>query len=991
MTAGRKYMLDLFYAERHVVGSDIRITTNVISVNPVSLLLNMNPKVDTLPAGSYIAYNAIVKDDTGGFRHEFDPQIQWTLTPANTASRLSATGGANDTFFAAQAYTTYIIGASYTVSPTNILRAFDTVYVKPGPDYRVWIEPDANINPADLSQQMKARLNNPLHVPLVQMTSSEIQKTVVGVVRDTFGNFTRFAFNSQWTEVPNTTSMINPVNGTPTYLGVINRTTNDSGTTNVRVSAKDLTTGKDLVPDQTPVSLLLGYIIKIKFVDISTGTDVTSININTDQEITVKVMGVLSTDPDTNHYVDITGMWSLTNDVFASVFPVPTTSAGQWDFSPTKPGGPSNLTVTTGSGATLRSATIPVTVTPAPPSTATFTLITPPADRIAGNTILAVVTISNHDGLVPGKYCYPANGAASYSDSLGKGTLPDPTDTTSAGGGIINTPPGGGTNTTPECFTNGLDTVKIVLYRAPYTDASMGGVDTLHQLTVNLKGITATTGPFKLLPAGLYRLQLESATGQHLTGTYSMSYPNGQLMAYSIGYDIYGNKRGKENSNWSVNQTLHPLVQTSNIPQVYYDASTVTDGEAGFLMARAPRTYNGLKDSVSDSLFVVITGPPSSLDSAVTRDVNGNGYLDRIELYFNKSVTFPADFSMDSLIIVGNITFKVDSIGGVKPAGKTGTNFVLYLHEDSLTKPGVPQTSWRPRVTIRSLANAGQIESYPAIDGAGPVIWKVTKTIVNTEDRKQDRVTVVFSEKIFDKDGASFKLVNQPGLVFTVWKRNSQGGYDSVPGVLDSILHFATLLNDSTLQFDMLNGKDLTSNEYLSISTDRQVTDQARKNYPADNNRKVPVYIVPLPPDRIVPVPNPTAPTFVRQGASVFYFAHNPSARDWVRTDRAGTVLTFQIAPPTDSTQTVRGYIKIYDVIGNLVNQASTEDVISSLNVDKNNAKSSYTYDIYWNGSNAKGTKVAAGIYGTYAYITYETPGKPKQVSRLLGTIGITQ
>jgi hypothetical protein len=271
------------------------------------------------------------------------------------------------------------------------------------------------------------------------------------------------------------------------------------------------------------------------------------------------------------------------------------------------------------------------------------------------------------------------------------------------------------------------------------------------------------------------------------------------------------------------------------------------------------------------------------------------------------------------------------------------------------------------------------------------VIWKVTKTIVNTEDRTKDRVTVVFSEKIFDKDGLSFKVSNLPELVFTVWKRNSPGGYDSVPGVLDSIMHFATVLNDSTVQFDMLNGKDLTSNEYLSISTARQVTDQAHKNYPDDNNRKVAVYIQPVPPDRIVPVPNPSGPTFVRQNASEFHFANNPDARNWVKADRAGTVLTFQIAPPADSTQKVKGYIKIYDVIGNLVNEAHTEDVISSLNVDKSNSKSSYTYDIYWNGSNAKGSKVAAGIYGTYAYITYETPGKPNQTSRLLGTIGITQ
>ncbi|HUI91244.1 MAG TPA: hypothetical protein VLX68_03255, partial [Chitinivibrionales bacterium] len=189
-------------------------------------------------------------------------------------------------------------------------------------------------------------------------------------------------------------------------------------------------------------------------------------------------------------------------------------------------------------------------------------------------------------------------------------------------------------------------------------------------------------------------------------------------------------------------------------------------------------------------------------------------------------------------------------------------------------------------------------------------------------------------------------------------------------------------------------GKDLTSNEYLSISIDSQVTDQAHKNYPDDNNRKVPVYIQPVPPDKIVPVPNPSKPTFVHSGQGYgpgqLVFKNEPNARDWVRREGAGTVLTFQITPPSDSTQTVHGSIKIFDVVGNLVNEASTDDVISSLNVDRSNLKSQYTYDIYWNGSNEKGTKVAAGIYGTIAYVTYETPGKPNQTSRLLGTVGIS-
>ena len=992
LTPGDSAALDVFYCERQAVGSDIRITTNIITAVPAKLVLTMVPKKDTLASGDSATFTGSVIDSKGKPLPNLSQYIQWNLTPAATTSSISQTSGGTSTFYAVQAYDTYIVGASYAVSPTNILYAYDTIFVKPGPDYKVWIEPDTNINPNDRSTASLTRLQNPDHDPLISISDVQSQANAFGIVRDKAGNFTRFANNAEWNEYGANLGIAKITASTPKYVGLIQRIPGVFGTTKAQAQE----TG--LLWDTTTVSILNGYIKQLRFVDVATGQPITGININTDQEITVKLQGILSTDS-TNAWIDVTGTWTLSPNI-ASANPIPTGDAGSWSFSPTAPGGPSQLTGTTGSGAHVVNVQIPVTVTVAPPSSATFTLITPPAQRIAGDTLLALVTISNHDGLVPGSYCYPATTGtpASYQDSLGKGAIPnDPTVTTGAGSGIINTPPGG-TNTVPECFKNGVDTVKIVLYRAPYTDPDIGGVDTLHQLTVNLNGVTATTGPFKLLPAGLYRLQLESATGVHLTGTYSMSYPNGQLTAYSIGYDIYGNKRGKENSDWSVTQTLHPLTQASNVPRIYYDASTATNGEAGFLIARAQRTYGGLQDSVGDSLFVVIIGKPSSLDSAVTRDVNGNGYLDEIELYFNKSVTFPANYPMDSLIVVGNITFKVDSIGGLMqagPSGLTGTHFVLYLHEDSLTRPGVPQTSWRPVITINGLPGAEGVADFRTTDGAGPVIWTVTKTIGNTEDRTQDRVTVTFSEKIFDKDGVTFKLTNLPGLVFTVWKRNSSGGFDSVPGVLDSIMRFATLLNDSTLQFDMLNGKDLTSNEYLSISIDSQVTDQAHKNYPDDNNRKVPVYIQPVPPDKIVPVPNPSKPTFVHSGQGYgpgqLVFKNEPNARDWVRREGAGTVLTFQINPPSDSTQTVHGSIKIFDVVGNLVNQANTDDVISSLNIDRSNLKSQYTYDIYWNGSNAKGTKVAAGIYGTIAYITYETPGKPNQTSRLLGTIGVTE
>jgi len=128
-------------------------------------------------------------------------------------------------------------------------------------------------------------------------------------------------------------------------------------------------------------------------------------------------------------------------------------------------------------------------------------------------------------------------------------------------------------------------------------------------------------------------------------------------------------------------------------------------------------------------------------------------------------------------------------------------------------------------------------------------------------------------------------------------------------------MHFATVLNDSTVQFDMLNGKDLTSNEYLSISTARQVTDQAHKNYPDDNNRKVAVYIQPVPPDRIVPVPilRPYVCTPERLRIP-FCEQSRRSELGEGRQGRHGAYVSDSAAGRFDPES--EGYIKIYDVIG---------------------------------------------------------------------------
>jgi hypothetical protein len=838
------------------------------------------------------------------------------------------------------------------------------------------------------------------------MTSAQIVDTVVGVVRDVYGNFTRLASNSQWSEVPITTSMINPVNGTPPYLGIVNRTTSDSGSTKVMVSAKNLTSGAGLMPDTTPVSLLLGYIIKIKFVNATTGADLTSVNINTDQDITIKVMGVLSTDPDPNHYVDITGIWTWQSgtDVFASDFPLPTGSAGQWDFSPAKPGGPANLVVTTGTGTTLRTATLPITVTPAPPSKVTFTIITPPDSIIAGAPIHGVVNIYNKDGLVPGPYCYSG---AIYQDSLGKGTTPPPTVTADSTA-IINDAPGTA-STVKECFNNGADTVSFILYRAPFRNV-IDTKDTLHQLVVILNGLTATTTPFKVYPGPLYRLQIENVNGQHLTGTDTLAYPSGAITVYSVGYDVYGNKRGREASNWSVDGTLHQPDQTTGVSQVYYDASQATGNESGELTARALRSEL-LNDSTGDSLGFFIKGPPSALDSAVTRDVNGNGYLDEIELYFSKPVNIPPGFPGTNFTItytstvsnrVVNVQFTVDSVVAMDTSR---TKYVVHLAENTTTLPGSPQTAWRPYISISGLDSP--VPATQTRDGAGPVIWSVVKTITNVSNRQQDVVDVTFSEPIQGANGSQFTPAGvKPSVVLIDYRKNADGTWDTInifspvvaPNGIDSLYinSFSREVNDSTLEFVMTNGKDLTTNDYVNINTAANLIYDSRSRTgggagvpPVVDNQKVQVKVNNATPNKIIAVPNPSGPIFTRPGEQPgnFSFANNPVARDWVRQDRAGTVITFDLSPPKVAGDSISADCRIFDVVGNVVTQADT--VLKYNTANSAQDTTTITYNAYWNGSNSRGLKVSPGLYSTAVYLTYYYATKPKQLVKLWGVIGI--
>jgi hypothetical protein len=353
---------------------------------------------------------------------------------------------------------------------------------------------------------------------------------------------------------------------------------------------------------------------------------------------------------------------------------------------------------------------------------------------------------------------------------------------------------------------------------------------------------------------------------------------------------------------------------------------------------------------------------PTVLDSAVTRDIDGNGYLDEIELYFSAPVAFPIGFLLSDVTVfysntqTATVLFTVLSIEAMDSSAK---KFGLHLAENTSTLPGTQQTAWRPYISIIGISNP--VPSTQCKDGAGPVIWNVTKTIHRISDRSQDVVNVTFSEPIQGPNGSHFNTNIQPQIVFYVYRKRVDGsGFDTI-NTMYGISAFSRLVNDSTLEFTMSNGIDLTTRDYLNINTSSNQIYDSRVHTvggtgvpPVQNNQKVQVKVINSAANtNFSIVPNPSNPNTDHEAPGEFYARNNTKARDWVRADGAGVVFTFQCVPDTAG---INIDIKIFDSFNSMISSASGVIRDSSIS-------SVINVDIYWNGTTSDGKLAHEGAY----------------------------
>ncbi|MFP4417313.1 MAG: fibro-slime domain-containing protein [Chitinispirillaceae bacterium] len=804
--------------------------------------------------------------------------------------------------------------------------------------------------------------DNPIDT--IEITEIDTLKRVYAIVRDVYENFIEHSKITEWSS--RNADLISVENGNRNLgQGLIRRTGMEGVSV---VSATDRDNHQLFSPtDSVIVRVLSFYYTQLRIVD-QNGNPVDQLTLSTNDDTHLFVEGLRST-----------GGWELTDARWNKhdslvISPAPPENADSWSFSPGKPGN-GWISVGLDNDKTI-SDTIPVSFSRGEPTSVEFDILSQSDDIVAGDTITTVVRIKNEDGLVPGRWCYPGDGTgqAQYSDTLGNAdreNMPiviDDEDSYVLTDGF----------TMDQCFNDGVDTVRFVLYYAPATS------DSMHLLTVELDGLEAKTAPFRLKPGEIHTMHLvENSLDKNLIpDSLTLRSPDGSITIMSVGFDLYGNEIGPVESDWSTSGSLHDINYPENTRQIFYASADVTDNEQGYISA----VYN----TIADSVFVTVKGPDACIVEAVTRDRDGNGYLDAIEVRFDKNVLLPDEFFGDGLASYLNVSINdntgeipVNGLSGVQQGDST-SGFTILL--DEVTR-GEPQTGWEPRLSLIAGDDIERVIDHPVTDGAAPVIWRVIRKVNDADNRSTDKIVVVFSEPVFSSEGTPLSLTNPPQMLFDVWVDSTESLVRQ-PDILTGIEEFSEGTRGDSAVFYMTNEAEIAGYHSFSLGMDCELSDHLG-NIPSENNQRVQVVVLGNL-GSIKVGPNPMSPVYFMQTDRLL--ARNPhEAHGWVQS-RGGAILIADFIVPGDASSPERSVhdfdisasLSIYDCMGNQVyRRESGYDFLDDISSTRWTPGTSRQLTVYWNGISDDKRPVAPGLYRVIMNI--EVDGKQVKVADNLG------
>jgi hypothetical protein len=271
-------------------------TWSAIADTPLRIILEVEPTVDTVTAGDSAAFIGTVIDNMDVIHHEFDTCIHWSILPADSRSRLSTTAGSQVTFYAVEAYQRNFVTTIFTdpVSGRTLVSA-DTIYVKPGLDYREFIEP----YPVNGLSSSSAPTDS-----IVLSPPKDTLKEIAAVLRDKYGNFLGFDSGVTWQELNDSGIIKVQTPNTPYVCRIESR---KPGVTYVVCGRASLTIGtaKVIVRPGSPAPN--PDIMKMRVINALTDKPVDSVVLTLGQNITLQLEGMLY--PDSVTWVDIYGAW----------------------------------------------------------------------------------------------------------------------------------------------------------------------------------------------------------------------------------------------------------------------------------------------------------------------------------------------------------------------------------------------------------------------------------------------------------------------------------------------------------------------------------------------------------------------------------------------------------------------------------------------------------------------------------------------------------
>jgi len=319
--------------------------------------------------------------------------------------------------------------------------------------------------------------------------------------------------------------------------------------------------------------------------------------------------------------------------------------------------------------------------------------------------------------------------------------------------------------------------------------------------------------------------------------------------------------------------------------------------------------------------------------TAVTRDTNGNGYIDKLELIFEDSVTINTSgcdtCGLGAAFLVSDNVHTWRAVG-ITPVGQSGYRFELNLVESNTASrmetdvlPNVRFVSWNALSGLSPNMSATTV-----IDSCGPVIRRAIlddrRTGGTSPEDTLPVVRVEWSEPIVP--GGPYSSASQ---VFRAWAPDSS--------TLDNALLSGCFVDVKTRDAQFRLCKDSTGDFWISIDSAQSNIADLKGNHVPNTNRRVKIVLPP--PSSILANP--------RMGP-------NPADYNLLREKNNSGVpaVVFHFTMFGEAYVTIR----IYDMAGNLVRKLS-------LGKRGANVMRGVEETADWDGMNGRGRFVNRGGY----------------------------